>query len=312
MARPGTAKLCIDLVALSSSERCRPALPRFRAEVRQRLLTRNARAMPFRQRIASMARVLLGLYLIGNVTYRSSQSICQEVLHLNPIHEPLVASLLTSFLDVLVAFVIFRPALLTRITGGPDWRKSALLGVFVGAGIVASMLLGSAFGLLRWSSHSINSLQWIYLIGFSTHAAISEELLCRFLVLDRLGLVIGRVASFLLQILLFVYLHMFGPPLDLRAASHLAFGAVLIGSFYLWSGSLLGAMALHLTYDVLVSLTFGGSLDGLAIRPFVVGDNFSLLHSHQASALFMSGLSIWLLWNARRRAQAPPDTTTRQ
>lgn len=259
-----------------------------------------------------MARVLLGLYLVGNVTYRLSQNICQDVLHLNPIHESLVASLLTSFLDLSVTFVIFQSAFLARIKGGRGWRKSVRLGVLVGAGIVASMLLGSTFGLIRWSSHSIGSLQWIYLIGFSAHAALSEELLCRFLVLDRLGLVIGRVASFLLQILLFVYLHMFGPPLDLRAASHLALGAILLGSFYLWSGSLLGAMALHLTYDVLVSITFGGSLDGLAIRPFVVGDNFSLLHSHQASTIFMSGLSIWLLWNARPRAQPPPLTTKPQ
>jgi membrane protease YdiL (CAAX protease family) len=122
-------------------------------------------------------------------------------------------------------------------------------------------------------------------------------------VLDRLGRIVGRPSAFLLQVLLFVYLHLFGPPLDLRAASHLALGAVMIGSFYLWSRSLLGAMALHLAYDVLASLSFGASLDGLTIDPLMVGDNLSLLHSHQASALFMSCLSIWMLWNARRPRQ---------
>ena len=264
------------------------------------------------QRASSLARALLGLYLLGNVTYALSLWVCEDVLHLNPIHATLSASLLKSLLDLSVVCLIFGQTFLGRLTGSSAAWRSVRLGALIAIGIVTSMLLGAMFGLVTWRGHGIGSLQWIYLIGFSAHAAISEELLCRFLVLDRLGLVIGRVASFLLQILIFVYLHMFGPPLDLRAASHLALGAILLGSFYLWSGSLLGAMALHLTYDVLVSITFGESLDGLAIRPFVVGDNFSLLHSHQASTIFMSGLSIWLLWNARRRAQPPPHTSVPQ
>lgn len=255
-----------------------------------------------------MARVLLGLYLIGHVTYRLSLWLCLNILQIPPIHAPLGASVLTSLMDLSVVYLLFGRVLLGRLTSGRTCRCAVPLGVLMAIGLVASMILGATFGAVRWIPHDTRDVQWFYLVGFSFHAAVSEELLCRFLVLDRLGQVIGRAPAFVLQILLFVYLHMFGPPLDLRAALHLALGALMIGSFYLWSRSLLGAMALHLAYDVLVSLAFGGSLDGLAIFPLVVGDNFSLLHSFQASALFMSCLSVWMLWNARRPRRLPTYT----
>lgn len=268
--------------------------------------------MTFRQRTASLARVLLGLYLLGNVTCRLSLWVCLNILQIPPMHAPLGASVLTSLLDLSVAYLLFGRVLLVRLASCRADRRPVPLGVLTAIGIVASMILGAMFGGVQWIPHGTREVQWIYLLGFSLHAAVSEELLCRFLVLDRLGQVVGRVPAFALQILLFVTLHTLASPLDLRAASHLALGAVLIGSFYLWSRSLLGAMALHMAHDVLVSLAFGASLDGLALYPLVVGDNFSQLHSHQASALFMSGLSIWMLWNARQRRQLPAHARPRQ
>jgi membrane protease YdiL (CAAX protease family) len=263
--------------------------------------------MTFRQRTTFMARVLLGLYLLGDVTGRLSLWVCLSLPQLlpnhPPNHAPLAASVLTALLDLFVAQLLFGRVLMVRLAACRPDRRPVPLGVLVAIGIVASMILGAMFGGVQWTPHDTRDVQWVSLLGYAFHVAVSEELLCRFLVQDRLGRVIGRAAAFALQILLFVYLHRLGSPLDLRAAVHLVLGAVMIGSFYLWGRSLLGAMALHLAYDVLVSLAFGASLDGLAIPPLVVGDNFSLLHSFQASAIFMSCLSIWMLWNARRPRQ---------
>ncbi|ANH66732.1 CPBP family intramembrane glutamic endopeptidase [Mitsuaria sp. 7] len=261
--------------------------------------------MTLRQRTASLARVLLGLYLLGNVTYRLSLWVCLDLLHVPPLHALLGASVLTAVLDLVVVHLLFGRGLVVRLAGCRPDRRPVQLGVLMAIGLVASMVLGAMFGGVQWTPQDTRHVQWVYLIGCSFHAAVSEELLCRFLVLDRLGQIVGRAPAFVLQILLFVYLHLFGPPLDLRAASHLALGAVMIGSFYLWSRSLLGAIALHLAYNVLVSLTFGASLDGLALSPMMVGDDFSLRHSHQASAVFMSCLSIWMLWNIRRPRRLP-------
>ncbi|RZI62570.1 MAG: CPBP family intramembrane metalloprotease [Rubrivivax sp.] len=257
--------------------------------------------MLIKQKLSALARALLGLYLVGNVTYRSSQWLWEAVIGFNPIHVPLAASILKSILDLLIMSILFGDAFFKVLQGRRSRSHAVSLGALIAIGLITAMLLGTACGQITWSASHMRGIQWVYLFGFSCYAAVAEELICRFLVLDRLGEVVGKAAAFLLQILVFVYLHMFGPRLDAQTASHLAFGAILIGAFYLWSGSLLGAMALHLTYDLLVIPLFGGTLDGLAIYPIVSGDNFSNSYSHRAAATFMLAVSSWLLWKVWRR-----------
>ncbi|WP_431265991.1 CPBP family intramembrane glutamic endopeptidase [Roseateles chitinivorans] len=261
--------------------------------------------MLMRRKLSALARALVGLYLVGNVTYRSSQWFWEVVIGLNTIHVPLAASILKSILDLLIMSVLFGPAFFGVLQGHRGRWHAVSLGALIAIGIVMAMLLGTACGQITWSALHMRGLQWIYLLGFSCYAAVAEELICRFLVLDRLGQVVGTVAAFLLQVLIFVYLHMFGPRLNAQTASHLAFGAVLIGAFYLWSESLLGAMALHLTYDLLVIPLFGGTLDDLAIYPIVSGDNYANAYSHRAAATFMLAVSSWLLWKVWRRRRRP-------
>ena len=267
--------------------------------------------MKIKWKLAALARTLLGLYLVGNVTYRSSLWFWCEILRLNPIHAPLAGSALKSVLDLLIMSLLFGRAFFGALEGYGDRWRAMSKGALTAVGLVAAMLLGTACGEFTWHAFQMRWLQWIYLLGFSWYAAIAEEIVCRFLVLDRLGEVIGRIAAFLLQILVFVYLHMFGPRLNAQIAIHLACGAVLIGAFYLWSRSLLGAMTLHFTYDLLVTPLFGGSLDGLAIYPLVSGDNFSNTYSHRAAATFMLAVSSWLLWRVWRcrRNQLRPTCT---
>ncbi|WP_343633476.1 type II CAAX endopeptidase family protein [Roseateles sp.] len=257
----------------------------------------------FRQRALELVRVFLALYLLGNITYPLSRWLWLEVFRLGPLHAELGASFFESALDILAVLLVF-----PRRLGFAGSRKHMLVGVAIAAGLTGAMVIGHLLGMVRWTPHQLRGQQWIYLIGFSVRAAVSEELVCRYLVLDRLGRVIGTPAAFLLQILLFVYLHMFGPPISKGTAVWLVIGAVLFGSLYLWRRSLLAVMALHFTYDLLVRLSFGSMMDGLIVYPLIVGDNFSKLYGDRAGELFMIVLSVWMLWRIRQRKRAAPET----
>lgn len=254
-------------------------------------------------RCVELVRAFLALYLLGNITYPLSRWLWLDVVRLGPLHAELGASLLGSTLDILAVLIVFPRRL--GFTGA--WRH-ILVGIAIAAGLIGAMVIGHLLGMVRWTPHELRGQQWIYLIGFSVRAAVSEELVCRYLVLDRLGRVIGTPAAFLLQILLFVYLHMFGPPISKGTAVWLVIGAVLFGCLYLWRRSLLAVMALHFTYDLLVRLLFGGTMDGLIVYPFIVGDNFSKLYCDRAGELFMIVLSAWMLWKVRQRKRAAPET----
>lgn len=248
----------------------------------------------FRRGFLELARVVLGLYLLGNITYPLSKWLWSRFGQFGPLHAELGATVLQAAIDLAALLVLFaRDLAISRVHRG-DACRSIFVGVGIAAGLVAVMVAGYAFGIASWHLHEPRALQWIYLIGFSAHAAISEELMCRYLVLDRLGRIIGTPPAFLLQILLFIYLHMFGPPIGLMTLTWLAAGATLFGSFHLWRRSLPGVMALHFTYDLLAGLTFGGAKDGLVIPPQLVGDNFSQRYATLAGVFFMLALSVWM------------------
>lgn len=261
--------------------------------------------MPIMKRLADMARACFALYLVGNVSYGICMWLWRDLMALPMIHAQLGALILKSLLDLSIVALIFRWSRRQEPASRQASGRPEIIGSMLAAAVVAAMAAGAAFGIVKWNVHELRPLQWVYLIGFSAHAAVSEELLCRYLVLDRLGRAIGSPAAFVLQILLFIYLHMFGAPLTLRSMTHIALGATLIGAFYLWTRSLRGAMTLHFCFDVLVGLLFGSSLDGLTIYPVIVGDNYSQMHSHWAGVTVMTGMALWMLWRAR--VCAPPD-----
>jgi len=224
--------------------------------------------------LAGLARIFVALYAIGNLGFHLANWIVKIPLF-DPLknHAVLIQFWIRASLALTVVFIVFPRQSRSRFKFG---RGDGYLGFGLAAlciGVqVTSAISGGATTNANWN---LTQLQIAYLLSFTFSAALTEELLCRFLILDQGRGLVGVVVAFCLQALIFSYIHIESLIKGQANFYLLLSGGALLGAIYLCTRSVYGALIFHITYNVLVVCCFGGSFDGAQIYPVVILDNFS-------------------------------------
>jgi len=207
-----------------------------------------------------------------------------------------------------------------------EYLVGALAGFGVFAGAVAICVLTGTL-TLSGVSPDFQLLPWLLILGGFLIQGLSEELLCRGLLMlsiARAGVAKGRKNAVLLGVLLnaalFAALHLANPGIAPLALVNLFLFGVFASFTFLWRGNIWAVAALHSLWNftqgnvfgVLVSGgSFGVSLFTSVSSPagtLVNGGSFGLEGGLAVTAVLTLG-TVFVVWrSASRTAAAPADT----
>ena len=257
--------------------------------IRAAKMAQELRQVFAKRRLFLLARVVFIMCVLGNLNFQLSRAICRVVLSDAQFlaHAVVFGNCIRACLDACLIGVIFRRSLFNQL----KWRGSQILFAsllalsIVGVQIVATLQFPASI-----SSFHLAAIQYFYILAFSLSAAVSEELLCRFVLLGEGAKIGGPIVALLFQTFLFTYIHIASISSGATSLSLIAAGGMLIGSVYLLTNSLLCVIVLHFAYDIFIIIVFGGILDGMQVFPMLVGDNFGRHASINAAVIFQSTL----------------------
>lgn len=150
--------------------------------------------------------------------------------------------------------------------------------------------------------HGFTWTQLGYVTAFGVGTAVFEEVLFRFVLLDRLAEVVGTPIAFTIQLGLFSALHLYVGPVEIGQLLHAAFAGGVLSLIYLQTRSLWPVIALHFAYNVLSGAIFGIAIDGVQLYPMLAGDNFGKAHGRLAAA---TAFACWAVFFAIQSYRSP-------
>jgi membrane protease YdiL (CAAX protease family) len=253
--------------------------------------------------MAVLARILVALYLFGNINFVLARGISNfATRYFLGNHVDLVEALVRAVLSIAVAAIIFPSSLRRGIKfdgRARAWVVASALMTLCVLAVQVALALGVDAVVYP---HVPTFTQLTYVLLSSLAAAITEELLCRLIALDQARRVIGIYAAFVFQTLLFVFIHVGELGFGYVRVLMLVVGGVFFAAIYLKSGSLLAAGFAHLTYNVGVKVIFGANSYGSQIFPQVVGGNLSKTVSITAGAIALLICSLVIILRGCRRS----------
>lgn len=242
-------------------------------------------AISLRNWLVGFARIIFVLYVLGNLNFKIASWLSLAVLPERLSHHAVLFQFVCrAALSLILILFVFRASFRRGLAS-----KSTLLIFGAGLGLCCTAAqVGAAIGMgaETTSSWNISAFQLGYLVAFSFSAAITEEILCRFVILGEGRKLFGTPVAFALQVVIFVYIHIESLIKGGANAYLIGSAAIALGAFFLYTESILAAWAFHFAYNVAVVIFFGGRFDGVQIYPFLISDNYSKLFSVQGGVVF--------------------------
>jgi membrane protease YdiL (CAAX protease family) len=204
-----------------------------------------------------------------------------------------------------LAWVIFPDA--RRRTACVQTRKERL---FLPLAIATTVIMTRVGALIATSNTHIlwQGFTWTqlgYLTAFGVGTAVFEEVLFRFVLLDRLAQVVGTPVAFTIQLSLFTALHLDRGTFEIGQLLHAAFAGGVLSLIYLQTRSLWSVISLHFAYNVLSGAVFGIAIDGVQLYPMLVADNFGKAHGRVAAATAFACWAVFLAIQHSRFSRQP-------
>lgn len=247
-------------------------------------------------------RVLLLFVLCGTLISWAPIQIWTQLPVAAQTHLVVGAGSLRAVLVLLAAWAFFPAAFRasTRISGRVV--KACFIAALIAMSIVAARVLAAEFGLIsRWQWPSVSLTNLIYLLLFSVGTAVFEEVLFRFVLLDRGGAVVGTPLALLIQLAFFAWIHLLPQEHGLGRMLSISLAGLLISLVYLWTRSLWAVISLHMAHNALIGLTFGGSIAGASIFPMVYTDNFGKRYADIGAIVLLSAWSAFVALQLKRK-----------
>ncbi|MFZ6654754.1 lysostaphin resistance A-like protein [Undibacterium sp. TJN19] len=214
-----------------------------------------------KNRIRIFTKILLAIYFCGFVNYKITNGVI-FLISKNGFFEETLRAFLHACLAFLVIFFLFPKKLPEELLRRK--KNGFRFGMKVAVGFPLCLFLPSAaLNLYYGANLSLfipSTANVISLVLLSLSAAIEEEVVCRFLLFERLSQVFGIVISFAVQLFFFVILHMTEHGMSLTKFILLSITSLLFVVLYKRTQSLLVVMTMHFSYDFFLMLIFGGFL----------------------------------------------------
>ncbi len=195
--------------------------------------------------------------------------------------------------------------------------REYLIGYAIGVGMLtAAMLLCVATGTARIEGISAG-MSWVILLYFVGYLVqgLSEEVLCRGVLMQKLAIRYAPIVAVLLNAIFFAALHLMNPGLTPLAIPNLILFGVF-ASLYMWKrGNIWGIAALHSAWNFAQGNLFGVEVSGtpLASSVFSVtmtesgkwinGGSFGLEGGLAVTIVYVIGIAVLLFLPVRREAR---------
>lgn len=183
-----------------------------------------------------------------------------------------------------------------------------LYGLFLGAALISLGLL--IMQVAGWASITFSSPAAPGAVAlargalFFTLVGLSEELLFRAYFFNNFT---GRLANgVLISSLFFAAMHLFNPNISVIGFINIFIAGVLFACTYLWSGSLLLPIGIHITWNYVMGYIFGLPVSGLTIDgllqvevtgpAWITGAQFGLEGGLLATLLLLLGFPLSLVY----------------
>ena len=233
----------------------------------------------------------------------------------------LLLSLFLTFTVILVCLFytkkIDRRSLASAGFRGAAPMREYLIGFAVGAVMLtAALLLCVAVGAARIEGISAG-ISWIilpFLAGYLVQG-MSEEVLCRGVLMQKLSIRYAPIAAILINAAFFAALHLLNPGLTLLAILNLILFGVF-ASLYMWKrGNIWGIAALHSAWNFTQGNLFGVEVSGTPLTSSVFsvtmtesgkwinGGSFGLEGGLAGTTVYVIGIVVLLLMPVRRDAR---------
>lgn len=200
---------------------------------------------------------------------------------------------------------------------GASPLREYLIGFVIGtAMLTAALLLCVVTGTARIEGIS-SRISWIilpYLAGYLVQG-MSEEVLCRGVLMQKLSIRYAPIVAILINALFFAALHLANPGLTLLAILNLILFGVF-ASLYMWKrGNIWGIAALHSAWNFAQGNLFGVQVSGTPITASVFGvsvteggkwingGSFGLEGGLAVTIIYVIGIVVLLLMPVRRDAR---------
>lgn len=212
-------------------------------------------------RLWIFARILAAIYFCGFINYKITNGIVEQVFKNSFFEDAAQSSIhtLLSFFAILLLFPLKLKEELFRYE-----KNTFRFGILIAVGfplciflpnIILNVYFGANFSLFTPSIENIISLTFL-----SLAASIEEEVVCRFVLFERLSKVLGVSISFCIQLFFFVALHATGHGVSREKFILLFIASFLLVALYKRTRSLFIVILMHFSYDFFLTLIFGGFL----------------------------------------------------
>ncbi|MBK1889310.1 CPBP family intramembrane metalloprotease [Undibacterium sp. 14-3-2] len=242
-------------------------------------------------------RIALAIYFCGFVNYKITNYII-ELLFKNSLFDQIAQYFLHACFSFLAILILFPRKLRGELY--VKERREFRFGVLLAIGFPLCLIIPTAGLHLYFGANlslvlpSIVNIISITLLSIA--AALEEELVCRFLLFDRLSRVLGVAISVVIQLIFFVVLHYSQPHMSLSRQIMLSVTSLLLVALYRRTRSLLVVMAMHFSYDFFLTIFFGGFLGYTHFVGFVsntlLGEKYSNYLKLVTATLFIGYLII--------------------
>ena len=290
--------------------------------------------------VGSVAAVLsdstiLKQFASGDV--RQAETLMNSLLDSDPI---MIVTLFANAAMILIT-VLFCIFLQKRTAVSMGFvRKKAFTQYLAGAGIGLLLFCGAVLINVLTGSMTISGISsgfspvlfLLFLLGFGVQG-LGEEVLCRGYFMVSLGRRYRAAAAVFLNSAVFSLLHIFNPGLSLLAIINLLLAGVVFSLYFLRTGNIWGAGAMHTVWNFVQGNVFGMEVSGLNLscslfesstdpaRSFWNGGAFGPEGGFSVTIVMVIAILLLLFWKkpeneAQGTAQIPqpadPQHTTQQ
>ena len=183
-----------------------------------------------------------------------------------------------------------------------------------GAAVLINVLTGSM--TIEGISAGFSPLFFLlFLLGFGIQG-MAEEVLCRGYFMVSVGRRYPAAAAVFLNSIVFSLLHIFNPGVSILAVINILLVGIVLSLYFLRSGNIWGAGALHSVWNFVQGNVFGMEVSGLNLscylfssstdpaRSFWNGGSFGAEGGFSVTIVMILAILLLLFWN-RRPVQAP-------
>jgi len=242
-------------------------------------------------RISLGLRVVLAVAFAGGIAPWLTVQAWSQLPAPFSTHMVVGVGLTRAFMLVGLAWLLFPIGFQGAFARPAGSRQATLLALVIAGTVVAARACAMTVTPNKQAHwFGFNGTQVAYLTAFAIGTSVFEEVLFRFVLLDRLAPVVGAPIAFVLQLGFFTFLHLDGGPVQPSQLIHAALAGCVLSQLYLRTRQIWAPIMLHLAFNAMSAMMTGISIDGVQIYPMLASDNFGKAHGVTASSI---AFAVW-------------------